>query len=100
MFDDEKIKKLLDSIATDEEDYTNFLRRFDSIGGPGLKLVKSQLQGRFLNEQRGSSPMDRCNCFLWMCINAFEGDKKHKQENLEFLIGLLLAWYFEEKTSQ
>lgn len=96
MFDEDKIKELLDSIAADEEDYTNFLKRFDAIGGPGLKLVKSQLQGRFMNEQRGRSPMDRCNCFLWMCINAFEAKGEDKKENLQFLLGLLLVWYLEE----
>ena len=96
MFDKDKIKDLLVKIENDKDDYENFLRRRDYTGGPGLLLVKRQLQGRFLNEQRGKSPMDRCNCFLWLCVNAFEGKKEEKKENLEFLIGLLLTWYLEE----
>mgnify|MGYP005722172707 FL=1 len=96
MFDNDKIKELIEKIQADEDDYQNFLKRRDAIGSAGLRTIKTALQGRFLNEQRGGTPMDRCTTFLWMAIDSLSGTKEDKQENLEFLIGLLLVWYLEE----
>jgi len=96
MFDEDKIKALIEKIKNDSDDYKLFLNRRDAIGSAGLRLVKRNLNGRFLNEQRGKHQMDRCNTFLFMAIDAFEGKQEEKKENLEFLIGLLLTWYLEE----
>ena len=96
---EEQIKEWLEKLKVDEDDYLNFLRRKDAISVAGLGVVKSSIQGRFLNEQRGGRPMDRCNTFLWMAVDSFSSNPENKKENLEFLIGLLLSWYLEDESS-
>ena len=94
MLDLEKCQKLLEKIKEEsDEEFALFLKRYDAQGVAGLRSIKSSIQGRFMNEQRGLSFMNRQVCFMWLSAISMDTDiLEEKKENLEFLIGILLSW--------